>query len=63
MPLVKAMQEQQLTIEKLQKEIKDVKVDIPSQIITQQTLIGALQKQMAELKNEMESMKKKTNNI
>ena len=58
-PLVKAMQEQQFTIEKLQKEIKDIKDDIPTQIIKQQTLIRDLQKQMAELKNEMELIQKK----
>ena len=39
-PLVKAMQEQQLTIEKLQKEMIDVKAEIPTQIIKQQTLIS-----------------------
>jgi trimeric autotransporter adhesin len=58
-PLVKAIQEQQLIIETLQKQVEAVKAEIPMQVGKQQSLIDELKNQLTEMKKEIELLKKK----
>ncbi|MEO5890425.1 MAG: tail fiber domain-containing protein [Ferruginibacter sp.] len=58
-PLVKAVQEQQSVIEKLQKQIDTDKAGIPAQMQAQQIMIDELKNEIATLKSEMDLMKKK----
>jgi trimeric autotransporter adhesin len=58
-PLVKAIQEQQLIIDKLQKQVTAAKVETPMQTRSQESINEELKKQIAEMKIEIELLKKK----
>jgi uncharacterized coiled-coil protein SlyX len=58
-PLVKAMQEQQVIIETLQKQVEAGRAEIPKQIGEQQTIIERQQKQIDFLIQELNKIKKK----
>lgn len=53
-PLVKAMQEQQVIIEKLNRQVDALQAEIPMQIGKLQAVIEALKKQMTDMKKEIE---------
>ncbi|MEO6718799.1 MAG: tail fiber domain-containing protein [Ferruginibacter sp.] len=56
-PLVKAIQEQQVLIEKLTKQVEQNKK--PAMVENQQLIIEEFKKQITEMKNEIELLKKK----